>query len=463
MIHQTTDWLLLVLVLFTVAGLVLLVTRWRWNPFLALTLSALFMGGGAVVIGVLPASGGTDLWSFPAMVEVFQIGLGKTLGSVAPLLILGSILGKVLAESGGAGVLAHRFMQFFGKSNAGLCIITLAMTVGLSTWFAVGLYLLLPILLSLARETQKPFLLLAIPMLSFLSVMHGLMPPHPGPVIAIAALHADMGKVLLWALVIGIPTAAVAGPFFAKIAVKRVNPSPPENTSASNALAELPGFGITMVTILLPIGLMLAATIIELLGLRDSLVGKWAISLGHPMMAMLVGVLFSLWSLGIRCGRNLPQLMGFIDQSAASVGMMILIVGAGGGFGRVLTESGVARVLGDMAAQAHLPILVYAWLTAAFIRVATGSSTVAITVAAGLLAPMVANATGVNRELLVLSIGFGSLFLSHLNDAGFWIVKESLGLTVRETLQTWTITETIIGIAGLLLTLVADFAWRALF
>jgi GntP family gluconate:H+ symporter len=143
--------------------------------------------------------------------------------------------------------------------------------------------------------------------------------------------------------------------------------------------------------------------------------------------------------------------------------MMILIVGAGGGCGRVLTEIGVARVLGDMAAQAHLPILVYAWLTAAFIRVATGSSTVAITVAAGLLAPMVANATGVNRELLVLSIGFGSLFLSHLNDAGFWIVKESLGLTVRETLQTWTITETIIGIAGLLLTLVADFAWRALF
>jgi len=442
---------LLALAGMAVVMLVLLVTRWRWNPFLALTLTSLLMGGGAVLLGVVPTST-TVAWTFPGVLETFQSGLGRTLGSVAPLVILGAILGRVLAESGGATVLAQRFTRFFGKANAGWCIIALAITVGLSTWFAVGLYLLLPVLVSLTRETGRPFLTLAVPMLAFLSVMHGLMPPHPGPVIAVAALQADTGKVLLWALLIGIPTAAVAGPFFARIAVQ---PALPERSSDESLSQVLPGFGITLLTILLPVLHMLGSTLVELLHAQASVVGRCLTGVGHPVAAMFIGVLFSLWSLGLRCGRDLAALMRSVEQSGASVGMMLLIVGAGGGFGRVLTESGVARVLGGLAAEAHLPVLLYAWLTAAFIRVATGSATVAITVAAELIAPLITPGSLVNRELLVLAIGFGSLFLSHLNDGGFWIVKESLGLTVRETLQTWTITETIIGIAGLLLTLLA--------
>ena len=445
------DGVLLTFALTAIAALVLLVTRWRWNPFLALTLTSLLMGGGAVLLGVVPTST-TVAWTFPGVLETFQSGLGRTLGSVAPLVILGAILGRVLAESGGATVLAQRFTRFFGKANAGWCIIALAITVGLSTWFAVGLYLLLPVLFSLTRETGRPFLTLAVPMLAFLSVMHGLMPPHPGPVIAVAALQADTGKVLLWALLIGIPTAAVAGPFFARIAVQ---PALPERSSDESLSQVLPGFGITLLTILLPVLHMLGSTLVELLHAQASVVGRCLTGVGHPVAAMFIGVLFSLWSLGLRCGRDLAALMRSVEQSGASVGMMLLIVGAGGGFGRVLTESGVARVLGGLAAEAHLPILIYAWLAAAFIRVATGSATVAITVAAELLAPLITQGGAVNRELLVLAIGFGSLFLSHLNDGGFWIVKESLGLTVRETLQTWTITETIIGIAGLLLTLLA--------
>lgn len=444
----------------SVVVLVLLVTRWRWNPFLALTLTALLMGGGAVMLGVSPAANADGAWTFAGVMETFQSGLGRTLGSVAPLVILGAILGRVLAESGGATVLARSFTGFFGKANAGWCIIALAITVGLSTWFAVGLYLLLPILVSLTRETGRPFLMLALPMLAFLSVMHGLMPPHPGPVIAVAALQADTGKVLLWALLIGLPTAAVAGPFFARIAVGRVNAGPPEGVgAAADTVPEmLPGFAITLLTILLPVLLMLGSTLVELCHAQSSLFGGWITSAGHPVVAMFLGVLFSLWSLGLRCGRDAGDLMRSVEQCGASVGMMILTVGAGGGLGRVLTESGVARVLGSLASAAHLPLLLYAWLAAAFIRVATGSATVAITVAAELLAPMISAGSEVNRELLVLAIGFGSLFLSHLNDGGFWIVKESLGLTVRETLQTWTITETIIGIAGLLLTLLASAA-----
>ena len=458
--HPPSDWPLISLALGSIALLVLLVTRWKLNPFLSLTLASLLMGGGSVLLGITPvsrAAGDTSTWTFLQVVDTFQLGLGKTLGGVASVICLGAILGKLLSESGGAAVLAQRFITFFGKNNAGWCIISLAITVGLSSWFAVGFLLLLPVLLSLTKETGRPFLALALPLLSFLSVMHGLMPPHPGPVIAINAFHADTGKVLLWGFLIGIPTAAIAGPLFAKFAVKRVHPNPPTLVEQQPTGIKTPPFGLTLLSILLPIGLMLSSTLVELLGLRETPLGTVAMNLGSPVVAMLTGVLFCLWSLGLRCGWTSPQLLKFTEQSVSAIGMTFLTLGAGGGFARVLTESGLARILGELAAQAHLPLLLYGWLASAFIRVATGSATVAITVAADLLVPLLANSPGTSPELLVLSIGCGSLFLSHLNDAGFWIVRDCLGLTVRETLQTWTILETLIGVAGLLITLGVDW------
>jgi GntP family gluconate:H+ symporter len=341
----------------------------------------------------------------------------------------------------------------------------LAIAIGLTTWFAVGLILLLPILLTLTRETQRPFLVLAIPLLSFLSVMHGLMPPHPGPVIAIDVFHANTGRVLLWGFVIGIPTAAVAGPLFARWAVRHVIAEPPVTAPpASEGSARIePKFGLTLFTMLLPVALMLSATIAELLLPPGHPVRAFVQFIGHPVMALVIAVVFALWSLGIRCGHRPATLLAFTEQSVAGIGMTLLVVGGGGGFARVLREAGVANSLSDMASMLHLPPLVYAWLIAAFIRVATGSATVAITAASGVLAPLVVQMPGLNRELLVISIGCGSLFLSHLNDGGFWIVKDCLGLTVAQTLRTWTVTETIIGIAGLLITLVADAVWRLTF
>ena len=455
-----SDWPLISLALGSIALLVLLVTRWKLNPFLALTVASLLMGSGSVLLEVTPvsrAAGDASAWTFLQVVDAFQFGLGKTLGGVASVICLGAILGKLLSESGGANVLAQRFSAFFGRNNAGWCIICLAITVGLSTWFAVGLLLLLPVLVSLTKETGRPFLSLTLPLLSFLSVMHGLMPPHPGPVIAINAFHADTGRVLLWGFIIGLPTAAIAGPLFAKFAVKRVHPSPPSLSEERSSEIQAPPFGLTLLSMLLPIGLMLSSTLVELLGLKNTPAGALALNLGSPVVAMLVGVLFSLWSLGLRCGRTAPQLLKFTEQSVCAIGMTFLTLGAGGGFARVLTESGLARILGELAAQAHLPLLLYGWLASAFIRVATGSATVAITVAADLLVPLLANSPGTSPELLVISIGCGSLFLSHLNDAGFWIVRDCLGLTVRETLLTWTVLETLIGIAGLLITLGASW------
>jgi GntP family gluconate:H+ symporter len=287
------------------------------------------------------------------------------------------------------------------------------------------------------------------------------MPPHPGPVIAIEALGANAGLVLLWGFVIGLPTAAIAGPFFARWAVQHVAAEPPAAaTSVYGAAVRPPGFTITLATMLLPVAIMLAGTIAELTLPKAHAIRSAAVFLGNPTIALGISVLVALWSLGTRCGHDAPRLLKFTEDSIATVGMTLLVVGAGGGFARVLRDAGVAESLGSVANMLHLPPLLYAWLVAAFIRVATGSATVAITAASGLLVSLVAATPGLNRELLVISIGCGSLFLSHLNDGGFWIVKDCLGLTVPQTLRTWTATETIIGIAGLLLTLAADAIWR---
>ena len=456
---------IVLLTLGTIAALVLMVAKLRINAFIALTLSSLLLGGGVVMRGLsfTPAAGPPRAVTLLDIIDIFQTGMGKTLGGIGGIICLGAMIGKFLGESGGAEVLAKRFAALLGPKHIGWLIPLLALSVGLTTWFAVGLLLLLPILLTLTRETKRPFLLLALPLLSFLSVMHGVMPPHPGPVIAVNKLHADTGKLLLWGLLLGIPVAAIAGPLFARFAVKRVTVNPPPFEASVSAHETLPSFGLTLTAILLPVALLLQGTIAELAHIENPSLRGLMLFIGHPTIALLVSVLFALWALGTKCGRTLPQLLKFSDQSIASIGSTLVIIGAGGGFGRVMTECGVARVMGELAAQANLSPIMYGWLISAFIRVATGSATVAITVAAELLAPVLGASPGTNKELAIVAIGCGSLFLSHLNDSGFWMVKECLGLTVGETLRTWTITETLVGLGGLVLTLIAHSIWTQWF
>jgi len=437
------DWLLIALALAGVGVLVILVTWAKLNAFLALLSAALLVGvgSGQPMLGVAKA---------------FQEGLGSTLGGVAAVICLGTMLGKLLAESHGAEVLAKKFAGFFGARHIGWCIMALALTIGLTTWFAVGLILLAPILHTLTRETGRPFLHLALPMLACLSVMHGLMPPHPGPIMAINALHANQGLVLLWGFALGLPVAILAGPVFARLANKRlgltadtVAPAPP------HAGTRPPSFGLTLFSMLLPVGLMLLATLADLT-MGDGDLRRVADFIGNPTVALFIAVLFGHWSLGVRCGFRARQLLKFTEDSVSAVGMTILIVGGGGGFARVLQTSGSADAMGAMAAAAHLSPVLYGWLVSAFIRVATGSATVSITAASALMAPVLAVHPGVNKELVVISIGCGSLFLSHLNDGGFWIVKDYLNLTIAQTFRTWSVLETIIGLSGLALTLLAN-------
>jgi GntP family gluconate:H+ symporter len=432
---------LLVLALAAIGVLVALVTWRKVNPFLALLLAAMMVGVGA---GLAPL----------AALKAFQEGLGATFGGIAAVIALGAMLGKLLAESGGAGVMAERFIRLFGLSRAVWCIVTLALIVGAVTWFTVGLLLLIPVVISLTHQTKRPFLLLALPLVAFLSVMHGLTPPHPGPVVAVDALGARTGVVLAFAFLIGIPTALIAGPLFARWVVSRVPVITPAVVETDGARALRPSFAATLFVIGLPIVLMLLATLGELafpVGHRARVALAFV---GHPVTALTIAVFVAWVIFGRACRFTRSEMLAFTEQSVGAIGMTLLVVGGGGGFARVLRDAGVADALGHLAGDLHLPPLVYAWLVAAFIRVATGSATVAITTAAGLLAPLLAAHPEINRELLVVSLGFGSLVLSHLNDGGFWIVKECLGLTVGQTLRTWTVVETIVGIIGLGITLV---------
>lgn len=454
---------LIISALIAVGALVLLITRAKINAFIALLLASLLVGAGAVVGQHQLADGSGKLipYTLPGVVKSFSDGLGATLGGIAAVVGLGTMLGRLLAESGGAEVLARRFARFFGPKYIQWCIMALALAVGLTTWFAVGLVLLLPILLTLTHETKQPFLRLTLPLLACLSVMHGVMPPHPGPVVAAEALKTSLGLILFWGMLIGLPTAAVAGPIWANFAVKWVEAKPPPVPDRSRSLSagqHLPGFWLTLFSILLPVLLMLLATGGELFPPPLPALRIAFTFIGNPTIALTVAVLFASWSLGTGCGFRRSEVLKFTEQSIAAVGMTVLVIGGGGGFARVLRDSGVADAIGRLGEAAHLSPLLYGWLVSAFIRVATGSATVAITTASSLLIPVVALHPEMDenhKALIIVAIGCGSLFLSHLNDSGFWMVKDSLGLTVGQTLRTWTICETIVGVAGML------FSWAA--
>ena len=438
---------LLLFALLAVVGLVVLIARFKVNSFVALILASLFVG----------LTSGMDLGEIGTG---FQNGVGKILGGIAMIVGLGTLLGKMLAESGGAEVVAQTLIRTMGERRLTWAMMLVAFMVGIPVWFAVGLVLLVPILFTVARQTRTPLLVLGIPLAAGLSVTHGLVPPHPGPMVAIGALKADVGLTILYSLIIGLPTAMVAGPMCARwLAARHVvdlNGGPASQLVSQTRRENLPSFGLTLFTILLPVALMLMATAADVTLPKENAVRRWLDFVGHPLVAMTVAFLFSCWSFGFARGFNRDQILKFSNDCVGSVASTLLIVGAGGGFNGVLIASGVGDAIAAMVKDLPVSPLVLGWFAAALIRVATGSATVAITTAAGILAPIVAVKSGTNLELLVLSMGAGSLTLSHVNDGGFWFVKEYFNLTVPQTLKTWTVMETVISVVALVLVLALD-------
>ncbi|GGN68431.1 gluconate:H+ symporter, GntP family protein [Actinoplanes lobatus] len=473
-----------------IAAVVLLIAWAKWHPFLALI-------SGAGVLGL--AAGAAP----EAVVDSFTAGLGTTAGGVGVLIALGSMIGALLAESGGADGIVTRIVN--GVSGAALpwAMAGVAALIGLPLFFEVGVVLLVPIVLLVARRTDVGLLRLGIPALAGLSVLHGLVPPHPGPLVAIESLQADLGLTLLLGLICAIPTVIVAGPVFGNFIAKRVplpvpallatpsssggpvsGPSssggPVSGPSSSDrpvsgptggqdfvdrgdlanptAPGELvddqvgprrnPGFWPAVLTVLLPVVLMLARGIAELLlpegsALRDALE-----VLGEPVVALLAGVFVAMYALGKRAGFDRGETSAVLGGALPPIAGILLIVAAGGGFKQVLVDVGVGNVIADAARDANINALLLGFLVAVGIRVATGSATVATITAAGIVAPLATTLDRTDVSLLALAIGAGSLFFSHVNDAGFWMVKEYFGMTVGQTIKTWSVMETIISVVG---------------
>jgi GntP family gluconate:H+ symporter len=442
--HDTS---LLLFTLIAVAGLILLIARFKVNPIVAIVLAALFIG----------LTSGMEL---SAIMKRFTEGVGSMLGSIAMILGLGSMLGKLMAESGGAERIALTLIDRWGESRVHWTILVIACIVGVPVFFQVGLVLLIPLVFIMAQKTRLPLLQIGIPLVSGLSVMHGLVPPHPGPMVAVEVLKADVGKTILYSVLVGIPTAILAGPLLGKFLARRVPLQATGELAAQFTQKanhkNLPGFAITVFTILLPVLLMLLATAVDLAFPRGHAFRQGVDFIGHPIVALLIAVLFSFYSLGYKCGFDRQQILGFTNDCLAPIGRVILVIGAGGGFKEVLVGSGVGAAIAERASHWHLSPLFFAWLVAALIRIATGSATVAIATAAGIVLPVASGVPGVNLELVVVAMGAGSLILSHVNDGGFWLVKEYFNMSVTQTLKTWTVMETIISIVALVFTLLLN-------
>jgi GntP family gluconate:H+ symporter len=443
--------MLLVYGVIAIAVLIVMITRFKVYPFLVLIIVSLLLGLAAG----MPAG---------SIVKSFETGNGNTLGHIAIVVGLGTMLGKMMAESGGAERIATTLIRWFGEKNIHWAMMFVAIIVGLPVFFEVGFVLLIPIAFNVAKRTGKSLLLIGLPMVAGLSVVHGLIPPHPAALLAVQAYHADIGRTIVYGLIVGVPTAIVAGPLFALL-IHRQIALPENNPLAAQFIAqfddqgeqknkrELPSFGVTLFTILLPVILMLIGSWADVLFAPKTLANDLLHFIGNTDVALLIAVLVSFWTFGAQRGFDREQIQKFCGECLAPIAGITLIVGAGGGFGRVLMDSGISKQIVDTATSAHLSPLLLGWSVAALIRLATGSATVAMTTACGIVAPIAsAGAVAVKPELLVLATGSGSLIFSHVNDGGFWLIKEYFGMTVGQTFKTWSLCETIISLLGLGLT-----------
>jgi GntP family gluconate:H+ symporter len=491
-----------VLVVWTLVGIaivVVLISKYKMHPFLALILGSAAAGLGS---GLAAAD----------VIKQFESGFGSTLGGVGILVALGTILGKMLADSGGADRIVDTIVSRAGERRLPWAMALIAMIIGIPLFFEVGVVLLIPVIFLVARRAQTSIVRVGIPALAGLSVMHGLVPPHPGPLIAINALNADLGQTLAFGLLVAIPTVIVAGPLYGAWIGRRVHPVPPErlvtefagagavdlsgvgprvvvsgeNVSGkaerapADAAAEAPepaealfgrapggsaaeeagerrtsqpSFAVTLVTVLLPVVLMLGRALADILLNKRNAVRPVLDFLGDPFVALLLAVLLALFTFGYLRGFSRKKVGDLVSASLPPIAGIIFIIGAGGGFKQTLVAIGIGDAIGKAAAASGISALLLGWLISVGIRLATGSATVATVTAAGLMAPLLPQLHHVNTPLLALAIGSGSLFLSHVNDAGFWLVKEYFGMTVGETFKTWSAMETIISVVSMVLIL----------
>ncbi|WP_327298501.1 MULTISPECIES: gluconate:H+ symporter [unclassified Streptomyces] len=428
-------------VLAGIAVIVLLITKTKLHAFLSLTIGSLVLGAVA----------GAPL---DKVITSFTTGLGSTTASVGVLIALGAILGKLLADSGGADQIVDTILAKASRRGMPWAMVLIAAIVGLPLFFEIGIVLLIPVVLLVAKRGNFSLMRIGIPALAGLSVMHGLIPPHPGPLVAIAAVHANLGVTLALGVLVAIPTVIIAGPVFSRYAARWVDIQAPDRMvpqRPSEDLEKRPGFGATVATVLLPVVLMLAKALVDIVidNPTDTLQRAFDV-IGSPLIALLAAVIVAMFTLGRAAGFSKGRMSATVEKSLAPIASVLLIVGAGGGFKQTLIDSGVGQMVLDLSKDWSIPALLLAWLIAVVMRLATGSATVATVSAAGLVAPLAADMSTAHVALLVLAVGAGSLFFSHVNDAGFWLVKEYFGMDVGQTIKTWSVMETIISVVSMI-------------
>ncbi len=429
-----------------ITTVIALIVWLKLHPFLSLML-----GSGVVAL----AAGAPFADAFAS----FTAGFGSTVAGVGILIVLGAIIGTMLVASGGADEIVDTILAKTPLQRLPWALALIAFVIGIPLFFEVGVVILLPVIMLAARRANMPVILLGIPALAGLSALHGLVPPHPGPLIAIDALDANLGLTLGLGLLIAIPTVAIAGPLLAKPMARWVPIQAPESflgEKEPEADQQRPRFAVALTVILMPVVLMLARTVVEMLGSEESAAGGVLVFVGTPLIAMMITTLASLVLLGSRLGRTLTELNTLVGSSLGPIAGIILIVGAGGGFKQTLVDSGVGEVLAETLADLPISPLLAAWLVAVVIRLATGSATVATITASGIVAPLAVGLSPSHTALMVLAIGAGSVFFSHVNDAGFWMVKEYFGMSVGQTFKTWSLMETVLSVVAVVFVLLVS-------
>lgn len=469
----THTWLLLLILAVSIGALIFLInSRLRMHPFVALIV---------VSIGAGLASGEP----IGKLAKAIEKGAGDTLGKVGLTLALGAMLGRLLSDSGATDRIAGMILQRSSKRSLPWFLTAAAFVIGIPMFFEVGLIILLPLIFNVASRLAEsdegahgrqnsPYVLLGVPVIAALSTLHGMLPPHPGPLVAVSGLHADLGMTILVGVVCAIPAIIVAGPLYGRWLAPRLadlRPDPELLSQFTRTESESPGetgsgiavrtrAGTTRVpttlavaTVLVPVLLMLLRTVAEVLLGKSSALRQVLEFTGDPVVAMLAGFLFALAVLGLRSGTPGQDLRIKLGESLKPTAGILMIIAGGGAFNEVLEESGIGKAVASAAAGVHLNVLVLGWLLALLLSVSTGSATVGIVAATGIAAPLVGAGGDLHTSLLVVAIGAGSVGLNYVNHAGFWLVKESFGMSLGQATKSHTVVQTLVSVAGLIMTL----------
>jgi Gnt-I system high-affinity gluconate transporter len=413
------------------------------SPFLSLIFVAILTG---LCLGIQPGE----------LMKTVEKGVSSTLGGLALIICLGAILGKILEISGAAEQISSTLIHSFGIKNIQWAVLLTGFLIGIPLFYNAGFVILVPLVFTLARKTGLPLLYIVIPMAASLSTTHCFLPPHPGPVVLVNAFKADLGKTLIYGICIAIPAVIIAGPFLGRI-LQRIKTdtvslfSTEENTSGKTLPAMAPSFMIA----LLPVFLITLSVLANNFLTESSLLKTIILFIGDSTIALLISVIAAIYFFGLRSGHKMETVMTWLSQAISGIAMILLIITAGGVFKQVLIDSGTGDYVASFSTKWQMPPLIFGWVITALLRVAIGSATVAGITAAGIVSPLVVSGA-VSPELMVLAVGSGSVFGSHINDSGFWMFKEFFKLSLKQTFLSWTVMETVISIIGLAGVLILD-------